>query len=1829
MPTFTLDEAVAPAVKSFSLEEALQPDLSQVKPDAYQAAQLQTGEQDPEFGTDLERQQAAARAVQGAQGLVDRAANVARAVPADVAEALSGNDHPLGQGNIATALTGRPMPIDAELAAAAQEAPVAATVGKISQGLASQAPLLVAGASAPAWAQRAIAAGFSADALRQAPELGRQLGEELGKAPADRDPDKLTSLYAQAIQMGVMAPAGALGAVKGTSLLDAAERARDPVGWSARQMAEQVKGTEFAEPTVPPTATPKTFTFEEAVMPGATPAAAASVQAMRDAERPGYQYPAKAAFFGDTPPAYSEKNLADVLGGVFRTDDGFMGSLTKADDGRLVLDNGKQQRELPVPPEATVADAGLRAVSLAQAKPEGLTVGQYPAEPMPVLSKLQTARNVARFRQMQADAEENIPASTSTGTTAPAQAWPELHPTSASLIDAVTSVAGNPKAGLDQLYGALEAAPTAKRILQGQIGRLEESGATADATEPLYQALGKIEGFENQYLDVVTKPAPLRGPAKTEDILGKPAIGQGGFSLEEAVGPVERTMPVVANPAGDVQTSARPEAPEPESPGVRATAKEFDQLVLDHAHDLGWAYGQTLDDLHLVDPGKNNLGTIGIQGAITRNKAMAVARRNAAKSLGLDPDRIGQLAYRAENIDKIRDLVGKKTRFDAATESTHDEEQKFPVQPEELKVGDTLEVAGEQMKVTKVAANYVEVEDGRKFGKQRGENGKTLYVEGYQPKEGEEGFEPAASAPSGEEDPFATFFNPESVEDQKARLAREEQQRQAKENQAKLEAGAAKPLVGSVGDIGQKDLLGGGDLFAGFGGKRKAAGPTSVTPPAAVAGTPAPKVNPVANFLNTHSTPLRQMVAPHTLGDSAREVANSLRHFMGENATAMARADEALKSWRAEFDRSPVPKNWQHDPAQPLPHNYAVIDALERDPSKLPQRYQDLAATFRKEFDWRIAEIQKYAPNALQHLIDNYFPHVWEDPKKAAGVMAQVSSRLFMGRREFLKQRSLPFFADGLAAGLKPISDNPVDLLMAKMHSMDKFLLALKAQQEWKASGAMRFKYLFERMPDGFRTVDDPAFIVQKPPVVTVSEAFDQYQRARLGDALKLLGVNYERVADLGGNRWAEAEKGMLGKFIRAKVGASEDILWHELGHHIDWRFPELRNALQFRGKGPVAEQLRKIADVRAGAKPVSASQKKYMRETPEKMAEVFRAYVQQPHWLEREAPDVSKVVNGFLDTQPQLRDILQEMRHGRGEIGKESTEIKLGGMQVLGHWIMPDGAAQVVVNHLSPGLSRFAAYRTFKSASNVLNAAQLGLSAFHLGFTSLDASTSRLAAGIEDLSRGHALKAAKTFASVPVSPVTNLMRGGQIIKEALHPGSTDVQTAAIVKALEQAGGRIGQDKFWQTDFVRRFKRALHEGTATGYLKALPLGALSAVELGMKPIMDYIVPRQKLGVFADLAQRELERLGPNASLDDTREAMRKAWDSVDNRMGQVVYDNLFYNRAVKDVALTAFRAYGWQLGKYREGLGALADTAAAVKGVTEGKRPEVSHRMAYALALPLMVGFIGGTLNYLMTGQMPKGMDYFMPKTGDTDPNGNPVRLSLPSYMKDVIAYSKHPLTSLGHSLNPMFDGIASVLRNKDFYDVRIRNPDDPLWKQGSDVARFAAKEMIPFSVSGAMKMHEDGTPLQKQILPFFGIVPAPQRLTMSPAQELAAEITGQNMPGAPRTQEQFDRSKLVKEIIQDFRTHQNDAGRSALAKGFQTGQLSGSSVTTILDRLQYTPLQFQVHHMDVPSAMRVWRVANPQERTQLATMILTKLYNSKTLTDDEVRSYAREILAK
>jgi hypothetical protein len=1055
--------------------------------------------------------------------------------------------------------------------------------------------------------------------------------------------------------------------------------------------------------------------------------------------------------------------------------------------------------------------------------------------------------------------------------------------------------------------------------------------------------------------------------------------------------------------------------------------------------------------------------------------------------------------------------------------------------------------------------------------------------------------------------------------------------------------------------------------------------PRPLAPPPPVklvpsAPLPAPKVGSLRARLQAMRTGLQSYVSPQNIDASAKAFSHILRENNAQAALDLVRADAHLGEMRATFDQTPVPKDYVYDPAQPMPFNYAVMDAFERNRAALPPELQGFAKAFDDEFAWRVAEVRKLKPGALQSLIANYFPHMWErerDPNTKA-VMQEVAAKApFHGSGAFMKERTVPFFADGIARGLRPISDNPVDLLLAKLHQMDKFLMAAKTMEEAKGNGMAKYYPLGRKIPAGRTVVDDPAFTVYAPPLLEVKEAFDVGIRRGLVDFMQKMGFRHERVAKLGVNEWGQYTTGR-GE-IKSRFGGPDFVIMHEIGHGLEERYGLSRYLLS---NAPLRQEMANLADLRAqygGSKKF----RKYIQTPDEQVANAVHAYIYAPDAMAKVAPNAQMVLRNIIRAHPELQD-LEDIKPGLA-LGVDKMEVPTLGPQLAGHWTLPNGAAAVLTNYLSPGLSKWAPYRTVRAASNILNAAQLGLSGFHVGFTSLDAVVSSVATGLGYLVRsGDAVlhgdarragselkKGVQNLAFAPVAPMGNYYLGKAVQTKMVDPTATHVEVGlprlglgsrvrlspaadALVSQVAQlavkGGLRAETDPFWKTAITRNLVRSWNEGGVKNYAKVGLQAPFALIEQSMRPIAEYLVPRQKLGVFTQLALQELDRIGPGASNEETRAAMARAADWTEDRMGQMTYDNLFYNKVVKDASLLGFRAYGWQLGKYRHLYGVGADAATLAKGLA-GKataaatgRPfagaplEITNRMLYPVALTVVAATVGAVLHRMLTGRNPETLlDYLFPQNGQLEKDGKPQRLALPTYVKDLVSdwkdfpdYQKMGL-SFYHKLNPYIAAAVDMWNNKDYYGVEIRHPDDPAVKQAADLGKFALKQFTPFSISGTMKLAEDQSPIAQLVFPFVGVVPAKKALTMTPAETLAADITRASLPVGARTREAFDHSQVLKSIVQDLRKN-GDQG-AQLANALAAGQLRPGDAKTVVSMLTTTPLQYQVGKMSPQDGMRVWRLASQQEREQISLKLLHHVTTSKVLDAETRSAYLQELV--
>jgi hypothetical protein len=463
-------------------------------------------------------------------------------------------------------------------------------------------------------------------------------------------------------------------------------------------------------------------------------------------------------------------------------------------------------------------------------------------------------------------------------------------------------------------------------------------------------------------------------------------------------------------------------------------------------------------------------------------------------------------------------------------------------------------------------------------------------------------------------------------------------------------------------------------------------------------------------------------------------------------------------------------------------------------------------------------------------------------------------------------------------------------------------------------------------------------------------------------------------------------------------------------------------------------------------------------------------------------------------------------------------------GMSQIGQYYMPEQAGRILNNYLEPGLAGHSKiYDIIREYSNLLNSAQLGFGAFHAGFILMDTQASGSSLALQKLSRGDvkgaAMKAIEGI--IPgVAAYTRGKKGIEFWKEYYSPGSGSPEMQAVVKAAVEGGFHLEMNKLVNGDSINQFRKSLAEVrqgnvNKSGSVLWHSLPALS--QLISKPTMQYLVPVMKAGVVADLIQHEMEKMPPTATVQERRAAYAKVVDSVDNRLGELAYDNLHLNRTFKDLLMVGLRSVGWNIGTWREIAGGIKDIPKSAYGIYNGKG--ISPRTAYVGGLVMTAAFYGAMYQFLMTGLWPQEpKDYFFPKTGRRRRDGRPERVSLPSYMRDIahvmnradegpIRIASNAWHMGAGKINPGIASVIEMLNNENFFGQAIYDPRDSFWRQGIDLVTHVGKGLEPFSIRN---LH----PQSRQIPPdasiitqgFFGITPSPSYIVNSWQQQRNAE---------------------------------------------------------------------------------------------------------------------------
>jgi hypothetical protein len=500
---------------------------------------------------------------------------------------------------------------------------------------------------------------------------------------------------------------------------------------------------------------------------------------------------------------------------------------------------------------------------------------------------------------------------------------------------------------------------------------------------------------------------------------------------------------------------------------------------------------------------------------------------------------------------------------------------------------------------------------------------------------------------------------------------------------------------------------------------------------------------------------------------------------------------------------------------------------------------------------------------------------------------------------------------------------------------------------------------------------------------------------------------------------------------------------------------------------------------------------------------------------------------------------------------------------------------------------------RRTSALANVLNQAQLGLSAFHLGFTSLDAMISKVALGSSGATLrqgaagefGGAAKGRRKAAAVQATHRSRTTCGNKVCASGMEPGSQRrPEFKQLVDAMKAAGGRARQDGFYRTDHYARMMDAFRQGNYVG-------GALRSAVRGNRAVAadhGVVVPRQKLGVFADLARLEMAKLA-RRDARQVRAAMAKAWDSVDNRMGQLVYDNLFWNKTVKDLAWRRSARSAGTSARWRELGGAVVDPITQAR-MARGEKPELTHRMAYAIALPAVVGTLGAMTQYLRPGSGRTSEGLLLPadrrgrRQGRADAR-EPAEL----HEGRVRVLSSNPGQTMAHKLHPR-SAHRDMLQNEDYYGTKIRNEDDPRMKQAMDLAEVHRQAVRPVQHPRPTAGQRTAAPARQEDSAVHRHHARAQRISQNPSQA-AALLDAAEKAGTIRKDEKRDVAK----------------------------------------RAMRSPLAYHVGLSNVTAedAMKVWDAANEKERTELYPIVFSKVNNSKSLDASKVGEFLRRLNAQ
>lgn len=570
-------------------------------------------------------------------------------------------------------------------------------------------------------------------------------------------------------------------------------------------------------------------------------------------------------------------------------------------------------------------------------------------------------------------------------------------------------------------------------------------------------------------------------------------------------------------------------------------------------------------------------------------------------------------------------------------------------------------------------------------------------------------------------------------------------------------------------------------------------------------------------------------------------------------------------------------------------------------------------------------------------------------------------------------------------------------------------------------------------------------------------------------------------------------------------------------------------------------------------------------------------------------------------------------------------------GMVKSGEYWVQEDAARVLNNYLSRDRIRESDLgQGLLALKNTTTAIELSLSPFHAFFEGLESAQSSFGLATAKLFRGEVSPSA--FAKTAHSFVTDTKLGGmfkRVIEDEAEFRSSDPEGyawftknypsfRAVVKDAFDSGMKITMHEDFKTKFREGFKHAVAEDNYLGALwRALP--ALN--EFPMEALFDKYIPRLKMGMFLREYTHNLDLFSKDilSGKKTKGQVGRETWNFIEDRFGEMNFDNLYWNRTSKSFMQLLMRSITWKLGTARAYGRAGKDFVKMFEDVAKGEKPKMTLPMTWLVGQVFVNATIASVITKATTGKYP--WDLAQNKEGKedgvelarnlmfprVDEKDSKQRVSLPTYLSKDVSHLVHsPSSYIASGLSGFISRSYEDWNNKDFYGTQVRNENDPVYKQALDTV----KHLIPLPI-GVSQFEENRRKGQTvgQAAQSFLLPPAPAYESRSSAENEAAKIWASKAGQGGRTKEQEEKHNKELQAVGEIRRGEEDS-HEAVAKG----ELTKESRKRVDFKANHSMVEYAAKEMGVEDALKVYTKATQDERETMKPILHKKIVHDSRL---------------